>query len=121
LGSMTTDEPEEDEEDGAEEVETYTDVHLGVDDPSIGGEYGIEVLEEEDLLVVAGLRSEDPSDNFAPVEAATVQDESTVASALSLRPVGADEQVWLEWIREVDEDLANAIETYLNDCVRGIL
>ena len=116
---MTTDEPEEDEEDGAEEVETYTDVHLGVDDdPSIGGEYGIEVLEEEDILVVAGLSSEDPSDNLGLVEAATVQGEST--GALSLR-LGADEQVWLEWIREVDEDLANAIETYLNDCVRGIL
>ena len=81
---MTTDEPEEDEEDGAEEVETYTDVHLGVDDdPSIGGEYGIEVLEEEDILVVSGLSSEDPSDDFGPIEAATVQGEST--GALSLR------------------------------------
>ena len=124
---MTNDEPEEEEEeeeddDGADELEPCPNVHIDVDDPSVRGEYGMVVLEEEDILAVAGLNSEDFSEDFGPVDVATVQDESTVASAVRIHilPVDGEERGWLEWIRQVDEDLATAIERYLNDCVSGM-
>ena len=121
---MTNDESEEEEENdnGADELEPCPNVHIDVDDPSVRGEYGMVVLEEEDILAVAGLNSEDFSEDFGPVDVATVQDESTVASAVRIHilPVDGEDRGWLEWIRQVDEDLATAIERYLNDCVSGM-